>query len=52
MRLVVDIRYLLDLRCVKLGERLKFVRYYLRGRVVRSANKMNPGIVRNIMLGK
>lgn len=52
MRLVVDLRYLLDLRCIKFSERLKFVRYYLRGRAVRYANKLNPGIVRNILLGK
>lgn len=52
MKLVVDIRYLLDLGCAKLGERLKFVRYYLRGRVAQSANKINPGIAQNIILGK
>jgi hypothetical protein len=52
MKLVVDVSYLLDLRCIKLSERLKFVRYYLRGRVVRHANQMNPGILRNILLGK
>lgn len=52
MKLAADIGYLLDLRCIKLSKRLKFVRYYLRARVVTYANKMRPGILRNILLGK